>query len=111
MEATDNLSAIFSALADPTRRAMLDRLAREDASAAELAKPFDIGMRAVYKHLSILERAGLIERGRDAQARPSRVAIKPLQEIDRWLDEYRMLWEARFDRMEGLLEKGDFDDE
>jgi DNA-binding transcriptional ArsR family regulator len=99
----DTLSTIFSALADPTRRAILERLARGDASVTELAQPFDMTVRAISKHVAILERAGLIVRGKDAQRRPSRLELTPLQEVDTWLETYRGMWEGRFDRMGAAL--------
>ncbi len=98
-----NLDRTFAALADPTRRAILARLALSDASVAELAKPFDMSARAVSLHVSVLEKAGLVTRSRDAQRRPSRLELTPLQELDGWLDQYRSIWEGRFDRMEQLL--------
>jgi DNA-binding transcriptional ArsR family regulator len=99
----DALSATLSALADPTRRAILARLASGEASVEELARPFDISRRAVSKHVGVLERAGLVTRGRDAQRRPSRLQLKPLKEVDSWLESYRRLWEGRFDQIDGLL--------
>lgn len=94
-----NLDAIFSALADPTRRAILERLRRGEASVAELAAPFDMTPRAVSKHVAVLEAAGLVSRGRAAQSRPSRIRAEALVEVDRWLDRYRQLWNDRFDRL------------
>ena len=91
------LDATFFALADPTRRAILARLASGEASVAELAEPFDMTQPAVSKHLRVLERAGLIVRGRDAQRRPSRLEAKPLEEAVEWLENYREFWERRFD--------------
>jgi DNA-binding transcriptional ArsR family regulator len=105
MNATDYLTSTFSALADPTRRAILARLALGEASVAELAEPFEMTVRAVSKHIAVLERAGLVVRGRDAQKRPSRLQIGPLREIDDWLGAYRDLWEKRFDRMEEVLKR------
>lgn len=105
MHAADSLTTTFSALADPTRRAILARLARGDASVAELAVPFEISVRAVSKHVAVLERAGLVVRGRNAQARPSRLQLAPLREVDDWLKSYRALWEQRFDRMEDVLRR------
>jgi DNA-binding transcriptional ArsR family regulator len=99
----DRLSTIFSALADPTRRAILQRLANGQASVTELAQPFDMTVRAISKHVAILERAGLVVRGRDAQRRPSRLELAPLQEVDTWLESYRGMWEGRFDRMGDAL--------
>lgn len=103
MGATDQLSATFAALADPTRRAILARLAAGEASVTELAEPFDISLPAVSKHLKVLERSGLIARGRDAQWRPCRLEAKPLAEADAWLERYREFWEARFERLDGVL--------
>src|ERR671916_2837307 len=96
MPDSSRLDATFSALADPTRRAILARLARGDASVTELAKPFAMSQPAISKHLKVLERAGLISRGRDAQRRPCRLQAKPLAEADGWLEAYRQLWESRF---------------
>lgn len=98
-----NLDRTFAALADPTRRAILARLALGEASVAELAEPFDISPRAVSLHVSVLEKAGLVSRSKDAQRRPSRLELAPLQAVDLWLDGYRVMWEGRFDRMEKLL--------
>ncbi|MCE9650036.1 MAG: metalloregulator ArsR/SmtB family transcription factor [Parvibaculum sp.] len=100
---TDHLSAKFAALADPTRRAILARLALGETSVTELAEPFKMSMPAVSKHLRVLERAGLIARGREAQWRPARIEPEALQEVDRWLEEYRRLWNARLDRLEDYL--------
>src|SRR5471030_1025777 len=99
----DHLSATFSALADPTRRAILARLASGETSVGELAKPFEMTLPAVSKHLKVLERAGLIARGREAQWRPCRIEPNALKQVDAWLDDYRRLWEARFDRLEDYL--------
>ena len=99
------LDATFAALADPTRRAILARLASGEASVAELAEPFDMTQPAVSKHLRVLERAGLISRGRDAQRRPSRLEAKPLEEATRWLESYRRFWEGRFQRLDALLDE------
>jgi DNA-binding transcriptional ArsR family regulator len=104
------LDAIFGALADATRRAILARLMRGEASVAELAVPFDMTPRAVSKHIAVLEAAGLVSRGREAQRRPSRIRAEPLVEIDKWLSNYRQLWNARFDRLSKRLaeqQKGD----
>lgn len=101
----DQLDATFAALADPTRRAILARLARGEASVAELAEPFDMTQPAVSKHLRVLERAGLISRGRDAQRRPSRLEAKPLEAAAEWLEGYRRFWERRFGRLDTLLEE------
>lgn len=100
---TDLLSAKFAALADPTRRAILARLAVGEATVNELADPFDMSLPAVSKHLKVLERAGLISRGREAQWRPCRLEAKALQPVDEWLDRYRALWEARLDRLDAYL--------
>jgi len=99
-----HLNATFAALADATRRAILTRLATGEASVAELAEPFAISQPAVSKHLKVLERAGLISRGRDAQRRPRRLEAKPLAEATEWLERYRKLWEARYQRLDALLE-------
>jgi len=101
----DALSATFSALADPTRRAILARLAKGDASVLELTQPFAISQPAISKHLKVLERAGLISRGRDAQRRPCRIEGKPLADISGWLEEYRQIWEQNFQRLDALLEE------
>jgi DNA-binding transcriptional ArsR family regulator len=100
---TDHLSATFQALADPTRRAILARLAAGETSVTELAGPFDMSLPAVSKHLKVLERAGLISRGRAAQWRPCRLAAGPLKEIDGWLERYRRFWEQSFDRLDDYL--------
>jgi DNA-binding transcriptional ArsR family regulator len=98
--ATDELSLTFAALADPTRRAILARLAEGgDASVNELAEPFPFSVQAVSKHLKVLERAGLITRGRTAQLRPSRLEGAPLREVAEWLEQYRAIWEGRLDRL------------
>ena len=99
----DRLSATFGALADPTRRAILARLALGETSVAELAKPFDISAPAISKHLKVLERAGLITRGREAQWRPCRIEPTALRGVDDWLERYRRLWEERLDRLEDYL--------
>jgi len=101
---TERLDATFAALADPTRRAIVARLAKGEASVMELAEPFDISQPAISKHLKVLERAGLISRGRDAQRRPCRLEAAPLREVTDWLERYREIWEARFDRLDNLLE-------
>jgi DNA-binding transcriptional ArsR family regulator len=103
--ASDRLTATFSALADPTRRAILARLARGETSVGELAEPFDMSLPAISKHLKVLERAGLIARGRDAQRRPCRLAAEPLHEISEWVATYRRFWEQRLDRLEAYLEQ------
>ena len=100
---TDRLSATFSALADPTRRAILARLALGETSVSELAKPFDISGPAISKHLKVLESAGLISRGREAQWRPCKLEPAALRGVDNWLEEYRKLWEQRLDRLEEYL--------
>lgn len=99
----DPLSVTFSALADPTRRAILARLARGETTVSNLAKPFDISGPAISKHLKVLEAAGLISRGRDAQWRPCTLKPAGLKNVDEWLDHYRALWEARFDRLDEYL--------
>jgi DNA-binding transcriptional ArsR family regulator len=101
--AVDELSATFAALADPTRRAILARLADGEATVTELAAPFPITVQAVSQHLRVLERAGLIERGRAAQLRPSRLRGVPLRDAAEWLDGYREFWEASFDSLEQRL--------
>jgi DNA-binding transcriptional ArsR family regulator len=101
---TDQLSSTFAALADPTRRAILARLASGECSVTELAGPFDMSMPAVSKHLRVLERAGLIARGREAQWRPCRLEAGPLKHVADWTERYRHLWEARFDRLENYLQ-------
>lgn len=101
--AIDRLSATFAALADPTRRAILARLALGETSVSELAEPFDISLPAVSRHLKVLEGAGLIVRGREAQWRPCRLEPKALKGVDEWLEEYRRLWEQRLDRLEDYL--------
>jgi DNA-binding transcriptional ArsR family regulator len=99
----DHLSSTFAALADPTRRAILARLALGETSVTELAEPFDMSMPAVSKHLKVLERAGLIARGREAQWRPCRLEAAPLKTAAQWIDEYRRFWEESFDRLEEYL--------
>src|SRR5579863_9194629 len=96
---TDRLSATFAALADPTRRAILSRLALGEASVTDLAEPFAMTQPAISKHLKVLERAGLISRGREAQRRPRRIEAKPLAEATAWLENYRRFWEASFRRL------------
>ena len=103
--ATDPLSATFSALADPTRRAILARLITGECSVKELAAPFDMSLPAVSKHLRVLERAGLIARGRSAQWRPCRLEAAPLKEVAAWTESYRAAWEQRFDRLETYLQE------
>jgi DNA-binding transcriptional ArsR family regulator len=102
---SDRLNATFTALANPTRRAILARLAAGEASVTDLAKPFAMSQPAISKHLKVLERAGLITRGRDAQRRPSRIEAKPLAEATRWLDNYRRFWEGSFRHLDELLEE------
>jgi DNA-binding transcriptional ArsR family regulator len=101
----DRLSATFSALADPTRRAILARLALGETSVTELAEPFEMSMPAVSKHLKVLEKAGLIARGREAQWRPCRIEAQALKPVDEWLENYRRLWEQRFDRLDAYLQE------
>jgi DNA-binding transcriptional ArsR family regulator len=103
---TDSLSITFAALADPTRRKILARLAKGEASVNELAEPFPISTQAVSKHLHVLEEAGLISRGRSAQLRPSRLRGQSLREVADWVDRYRGFWEQGFDRMEERLRNG-----
>ena len=102
---TDHLSSTFAALADPTRRAILSRLASGEASVTELAAPFEMSMPAISKHLKVLQKAGLITRGRDAQWRPCKLAPAPLKEVSDWVDRYREHWEARFDRLDEYLKE------
>ena len=103
MAAADPLSTTFAALADPTRRAILARLAQGDATVGELAKPFAMTLPGVSKHLRVLRDAGLVVQGRDAQWRPCRLETDRLREVDAWVAQYRQLWEARFDRLEAYL--------
>lgn len=103
MMMTDELSATFGALADPTRRAILSRLAGRELSVTELAEPFDMSMPAVSKHLKVLERAGLISRTRDAQWRPCKLNAEPLKQVAAWVETYRRNWEESFDRLDGYL--------
>ncbi len=103
----DQLTETFAALADPTRRAILARLAEGEATVNELAKPFPITVQAVSKHLKVLERAGLITRGRSAQLRPSRLQGAPLQEAAEWLETYRRFWQGSFDRLDERLQAND----
>src|SRR6266699_2087639 len=104
MQATHRLDTVFAALADPTRRAIIARLARGEASVMELAEPFAISQPAISKHLKVLERAGLIARGRDAQRRPCRLVPAPLRVIDAWIDRTRELWEQSFKALDDVLE-------
>src|SRR5215470_14986032 len=101
--ATDRLSSTFAALADPTRRAILARLALGETSVTELAEPFDMSLPAVSKHLKVLERAGLIARGREAQWRPCRIEPRALKDVDDWLERYRRFWADSFDRLDDYL--------
>jgi DNA-binding transcriptional ArsR family regulator len=103
--ATDRLSTTFAALADPTRRAILARLAAGEATVTELAAPFDMSLPGISKHLKVLERAGLIERGREAQWRPCRLQAEPLREVDDWVERYRSHWEQSFDRLAEYLDE------
>ena len=100
-----HLDATFAALSDPTRRAILARLASGEASVLELAEPFAMSQPAISKHLKVLERAGLISRGRDAQRRPCRLEARPLAEANEWLEGYRQFWEAAYQRLDALLEE------
>src|SRR5690242_11314496 len=102
---TDELSTTFAALADPTRRAILGRLARGEKSVTELAAPFKMSLPGISKHLKVLERAGLIVRGRDAQWRPCRLDAKPLRHVADWVDHYRRFWEESFDRLDDYLKE------
>jgi DNA-binding transcriptional ArsR family regulator len=101
----DTLSLTFAALADPTRRAMVERLAQGPATVKELAEPFKLSMPAISKHLQVLERAGLIERGREAQWRPAQLQAAPLKDASQWLEQYRENWEENFDRLEEYIRK------
>ena len=103
--AVDRLSLTFGALADPTRRAILARLANGGASVRELAEPFDMSLPAVSKHLKVLERAGLISRGKEAQWRPAAITAGPLKEVDDWVERYRVIWEQRLDRLDEYLKE------
>ena len=102
----ERLNRTIAALADPTRRAILGRLAAGEATVSELAEPFPISLQAVSKHLHVMERAGLIERSRTAQLRPSRLRGEPLRLVDQWLDTYRLLWDASFDELDAGLRRG-----
>lgn len=101
----DKLSETFAALADPTRRAILTRLSGGESSVKELAKPFAMSLPAISKHLKVLERAGLIERGREAQWRPCRLHAKPLKDVANWIEQYRQFWEERLDRLDQYLKE------
>jgi DNA-binding transcriptional ArsR family regulator len=103
--ATDHLSPVFAALADPTRRAILAKLANGETAVTDLAKPFKMSLPAVSKHLKVLEKAGLIARGREAQWRPCRIEASPLKEVHNWVETYRKFWEESFDRLEIYLTK------
>ena len=102
---TDHLSATFAALADPTRRAILARLAAGEATVTELAAPFDMSLPGISKHLKVLERAGLIARGREAQWRPCRLEAAPLKDVSDWVERYRRFWEERLDRLDAYLQQ------
>jgi len=106
----DRLDATFAALADPTRRAILARLTSGEASVTELAEPFAMSQPAISKHLKILERAGLVSGGRDAQRRPRRLEAKPLAEANGWLEGYRQFWEGSFQRLDALLDEMKMDE-
>ena len=101
----DRLSATFAALADPTRRAILARLASGEAAVTELGEPFDMSLPAISKHLKVLERAGLIARGREAQWRPCRLEAAPLKDVSDWVERYRRFWEERLDRLDAYLQQ------
>jgi len=103
MLASERLDATFIALADPTRRAILARLSSGDASVTELAQPFAMSQPAISKHIKVLERAGLISRGRDAQRRPCHLEAKPLEAANEWIERYAQFWEANFQRLDALL--------
>ena len=105
MMPVDSLSATFAALADPTRRAILGRLAKGEKSVTELAEPFNMSMPAISKHLKVLERAGLIARGREAQWRPCRLEAKPLKDVANWVEHYRKFWDESFDRLDAYLKQ------
>lgn len=105
MPVNDRLSRTFGALADPTRRAILARLASGEASVTELARPFDMSMPAISKHLKVLERAGLITRGREAQWRPCRLEAGPLGDVAGWVEHYRRFWDESFDRLDDYLQE------
>ena len=104
-QAMERLDRVFSALADPTRRAMLGRLASGEATVTELAAPFDISLPAISKHLKVLERAGLIVRGRERQWRPARLDATPLRDVAEWAERYRRFWEESYDRLDQYLEE------
>lgn len=102
-DSTDHVSEVFAALADPTRRAMLDRLAHGEATVSELAEPFDLSLPTVSKHLKVLQHAGLVTQGRRAQWRPCRLEVGPIKEVSDWIEPYRRLWEERFGRLDDYL--------
>ncbi len=110
MTQSERLDATFAALADPTRRAILARLASGTASVTQLARPFAMSQPAISKHLKVLERAGLVSSGRQAQRRPRRIEPKPLQEATGWLERYREIWEANYQRLDALLEEMKFEE-
>jgi DNA-binding transcriptional ArsR family regulator len=101
----NHLDVTFSALADPTRRAILERLMKGEATVTELVEPFSLSQPAISKHLRVLEQAGLVSRGRDAQKRPCRIEAQPLAEATAWLEHYRQIWEANYQRLDSLLEE------
>ena len=103
--ATDQLSTTFAALADPTRRAILARLVTGECSVTDLAEPFEMSLPAVSKHLKVLERAGLVSRGRERQWRPARLRVTPLKEVAEWTDRYRRFWDERYDRLDEYLDE------
>jgi DNA-binding transcriptional ArsR family regulator len=105
MTETDQLSSVFAALADPIRRAILARLAEGEASVNELAEPFPVSLQAISKHLKVLERAGLITRGKQAQWRPCRLEPGPLRDVVDWMEQYRRLWDERYDRLDTYLRR------
>jgi DNA-binding transcriptional ArsR family regulator len=107
---TDSLSTTFAALADPTRRAMLARLARGEATVTELAAPFELSLPAISKHLKVLQRAGLIEQGRQAQWRPCRLSPEPLRDVADWVGQYKRHWEESFERLDAYLREVGIDD-
>jgi DNA-binding transcriptional ArsR family regulator len=102
---TERLDRTFGALADPTRRAILARLVQGEASVTELAEPFEMSLPAVSKHLKVLERAGLVSRGRERQWRPARLRVTPLKEVAEWTDRYRRFWDERYDRLDEYLDE------
>ena len=111
MTLSRRLDATFAALADPTRRAILKRLASGEASVTDLARPFSMSQPAISKHLKVLERAGLISHGRAAQRRPRRLEGRRLEEASRWLEQYRQVWEGNFERLDSLLEEMKIDEQ